>query len=220
MAVVKTKKMRLELDPDKPYKETIIKIRYDGRSGRYNEPPAEGRFYITLPDIMAGSLGITEVRARTQDDVDKLFEEALEQFRNLRTEVNDVILYSIYTQPSQASKYYHDEGYALKIWAGTFRETVATAGDGTKRYSYERVEGIIDYPGEIDPARWSRRGKKYTPQVPWTNENEIFFKWVADNLKILIERLDELQSPELLIETINAGRLLPVGAPGNTEGGT
>ena len=96
-----------------------------------------------------------------------------------------------------------------------------TAGDGAERYSYERIESEVNY--DPDPVgKWYRGyhsrtdGERKKHQVPWSDHNAAFFLWIKENMKLLIERLARLDEPANLIETVNAGRLLPFGGP---EGG-
>lgn len=224
MARVKQQKMRLDLDPSHPYKETVVCINYDStdrRTQNYRRPIPEERFYIKLPQVVADALGILEVRAVDQVVVMERFKEAIEKFKSLKTEVNRVILYDfeVEPRPKDGRGFYHaiwDGQYKVRIWAGTYQETVAIAGDGAKRYSYERIESEVNFsPPKAGTYRSIDRqgGKRYDCQVPWTKQNGAFFIWIKERMKELVDRLNELEQPGKLIETINAGRLLPLGNP-------
>ncbi|GAJ20552.1 unnamed protein product, partial [marine sediment metagenome] len=54
-------------------------------------------------------------------------------------------------------------------------------------------------------------GERSEHQIPWTKANEAFFFWLKERMEDLIERLHELRESSKLIETIAAGRLLPLG---------
>ncbi len=219
MAKIKQVKMRLELDPANPYKETVVNICYDATdrgSSTYRRPvPSElERFYILLPKVVTDALGEDRVRDKDQVEVFKRFEEALEQFKKMETEVNRVIVYKFDIEPKPDGKT-SLWGYGLKviISAGTFEETVMTAGDGVKRYSYEWMESEVNTGERYGSRVGNRDGLRENRQVPWTEKNEAFFVWVKRGMKDLMEKLYELEQPEKLIETVHAGRLLPLGQP-------
>lgn len=103
----------------------------------------------------------------------------------------------------------------VRVWAGTFKETVATAGDGGQRFTYEHIESEVNF-ATPESANWGRRmgtreGKREEMQVPWTKQNEAFFIWIRASMKNLIDKLSELREPQSLIDMITAGRLLPIG---------
>ena len=220
MAKVKQTKMRLELQADKPWLETMVNINYDAtdrRTETYRRPVPTERFYINLPKLVADALGFDKVRAEDQVEVMKRFKEALEKFKALQTEVNRVILYefSVEPKPTGDKSHYFTGHYRVQIWAGTYEETVAIAGDGARRYSYENIESEINFHTPethnfVDPSR--RNANRHDSQVPWTEQNEAFFLWIKKRMKELIERLYELEKPDKLIEMITAGRLLPLGS--------
>jgi len=219
MPKVKQTKMKLSLNPSRPWEETIVYVNYDNRphgSGYYSSPPKE-RFYIKLPQVVADALGMEEVRGDVQEEAEKLFKETIEKFKNLKTEINRVILYDIEVEPhpqAQKSFYSSPTGYKVKIWAGTYEETVAIAGDGNKRYSYEKKESQISFPGQdyAVSSRTRREGAKYDHQIPWNDANEAFFLWVSERMVNLIAHLAALENPENLLKTVNEGRLLPLGS--------
>ncbi len=94
-------------------------------------------------------------------------------------------------------------------------ETVAISGNGAKRYSYEKIDSSLEYNGEADGIHvgWMRQeAKQFQHQVPLTEANEAFFKWIEVNMGNLIKALSELESPTKLIEMVMAGRLLPLGS--------
>lgn len=217
MAKIKSKKMRLGIDPEHPYKEIVIDICYDAtdrntETYRRRVPDVDKRFYIKLPAIMAGPLGITEVYAGDQSTVMVAFEKALEDFKKLNTEVHRVILYSFDLDPDPRYNYKMEspDRYLVGYWAGTYEETVCTSGSGMKRYSYIRIDSEVNLAKEChNPNRGD--GKRYESQVPWNEANEKFFIWLKINMAELIRRITDIQKPAALIETINSGRLLPIG---------
>lgn len=224
MAKVKQVKMKLGINPDRPYQETVVNICYDStdrRTENYHRPIPEQRFYIKLPQVVTDSLGIADVRGDNQVDVMENFNQAIERFKKLETEVNRVILYNIEVEPlpeghPNRKEYHHssNQNLQVRVWAGTYEETVCIAGDGTHRYSYEYIESDLIYPGQdyFDPSRRSR-GTRFESQLPWTEQNEDFFKWVLVHMLELVNALADLYEPDKLIETISAGRLLPLGKP-------
>ena len=101
---------------------------------------------------------------------------------------------------------------ALATWQEAL-ENLAEA----KRLSTEAVRlsakaKSLGFPGEYSVSSRTNSGSKcFEKQVPWTEKNEAFFKWVADNMARLIDGLISIESPEKMVEAINAGRLLPLG---------
>ena len=215
MAKVKQTKMQLGIDPDRPRLETVVYTNYDNGSRK------DLRFYIKLPHVVADALCKTEVRAKSQEEVMELFKQAISQFKELKTETSKVILYEITLNPHPNSDRpgFTAVGLEIKVWAGTYQETVAISGVGTKRYSYERIESSLSYEGEsLGLHGWTRReGKQFTRQVPLTEQNEAFFRWIQENMTKLIAALAEIESPSKLIEMVMAGRLLPLGVSSNAE---
>ena len=98
----------------------------------------------------------------------------------------------------------------VSVWAATFEETVAIDGAGGRRYAYEVMESGIKFPGAVPNFNWLQ-GKRFESQIPWTETNEAFFSWVSLNMTELIKRLADIRKPERMIESISAGRLLPLG---------
>lgn len=209
---IKQTKMKLELDPNRRSVEDIIAINYDNTESRF--ATIKERFFVTLPPVVATALGKNEVRAETQDAVWQKFLDAIQQFKTMTTEHNKVILYNFELGPLPASNPNHNNYGAneLKvcIQAGIFIETVTTAGDGNKRYTYEAQQGL-EYPSS--PHVYNTNTRRYPRVICYTERNEAFFKEVKDRMIELVNRLIELESPEKLAETINTGRLLPLGNP-------
>jgi hypothetical protein len=208
--------MKLELDPRNSWHETIVFTNYDNAQGHgygYNYSDVKERFYITLPESVADALGFKEVRAVDQAKVRALFLETIEKFKHLQTEINRVILYEIDVSPKDGKPTFHSPtGFAIEVWAATYEETVAISGNGAKRYSYRPMESSLGYPGEYGvSSRTDRGATRFHSQVPWTDKNEAFFKWVGDNMLELINRLSEINDPVKLLDAIDAGRLLPLG---------
>lgn len=213
---VKQIKMRLDLDPSHQWKETVVFINYDNTdkgNQTYHKGIPEERFYVDLPKVVADALGCKTSRGKTQGEAFEKFKEDLKRFRNLKTERNKVILYEIKVKPHPTKdRRYFGSGYSIDVWADTYRETIAIAGDGTKRYSYERIESPVSFPGDECYSAVNRlEGRRYGCQVPMTKQNEAFFIWIGDRMSELISRLAELEDPNKMIENINAGRLLPLG---------
>ncbi len=218
MAKVKQTKMQLGLDPSKPRLETVVYTNYDNGTRGRSSFDREKRFYIKLPQIMADALGQNEVRGKTQEEAMKLFEEVIEKFKALKTEKSKVILYQISVCPDPRTdadwRDRNGKGMSISVWAGLYEETVMTSGAGGKRYSYEKIEPALPYDGEPSglSSGWGwRDAKRFERQVPLTEANESFFRWVGDNMSKLIAALAEIESPSNLIEAVNAGRLLPLG---------
>ena len=225
MAKIKQVKMRLGLNPDREYQETVVNICYDStdrRTETYCRPIPAERFYIKLPQVVADALGVADVRAGDQVEVMKRFEEALEQFKKLEIEVNQVIIYrfGVKPKPTDAPSYFFGGTHEVSVWAGTYEETIAIAGDGVKRYSYELVESNVNFAPDAfqdympGPNR-SCGGTRFECQVPRTDSNDAFFIWIKERMSELISRLYELEQPSNLLESISAGRLLPLG---NSQG--
>jgi len=218
---VKQTKMRLELDPARPYKETVVEICYDSTDKNtvtYKRVIPEHRFYVKLPQVVADSLGFATSRGDTQEEALKAFENDLERFRKLKVERNRVILYHINANPD-TKRGKTNIGYMVDVWAGTYIETVCIDGAGLKRYSYEAVESSIDYSNANKGSYlYNFASCSYTPrdgmcaknQVPWTEQNEAFFIWVQLRMAELVARLAEISEPEKMVEAISAGRLLPL----------
>lgn len=214
MPRIKQTKMLLGIDPNRPRKETIIYINYDNQEDLYHGEPEGGRFYVMLPEVMAVALAKKEVRGKTHYEAWTAFTEALKQFKNMKTEINRVILYQFDLRPhpsAERSRYSSNDGLRVSVWAGTYEETIAISGMDQRNYSYERIDSSLEYEGEPFDLRGRRRGERYPHQVPWADKNETFFKWIEDKMNELIIKLAELENPEKLIETVNAGRLLPLG---------
>ncbi len=212
MAKIKSIKMKLELDSTKPYLETTVNICYDPtdrHTSNYSRKVPDKRFYIKLPQIVAAAVGKEDSRGNTQEEALKSFEDDLKSFRERKIEHNKVIIYTISITPDKTRSYNTGDGWGVNVWAETFDETVLTDGLGKKRYSYEKIESVLKYPGSISMG--FRDAKRFDNQVPWTEQNEAFFLWVGDRLADLVARLAEIKTPEKLIETVNAGRLLPLG---------
>ena len=220
MPRVKQILMRLELDASHPYSETTVHIYYDN-TDRSNTnyrrliPKDSERFYVKLPQVMADALGREKSFGSNQDEALEAFKKDLELFKNLKAEHHKVIIYDISTNPNTESKYIYQgyKGYKVDVWAAVFDETVCIDGLGGKRYSYEQLDSPLTFPDGGSSSGFSRpaQGKRKDCQVPWTKANEAFFVWVCENMKALVERLDEIRQPEKMIETITAGRLLPLG---------
>lgn len=224
MAKIKQVKMRLGLNPDREYQETVVNICYDStdrRTENYHRPIPKQRFYIKLPQVVADALGTADVRGDNQVDVMENFNEAIDRFKKLDTEVNEVILYSFDVEPKPGDQSKYRSAYRTMVWAGAFKETVAVAGDGHRRYSYEAAEDDpLDFPGGEyhSPSRSRQDGRRYDCQVPRTERNEQFFIWVRDRMDDLVLALASLKKPDKLIDTISAGRLLPLGGNQSGEG--
>lgn len=214
MAKIKQTKMRLELDPAKPGKETVVNICYDStdrNTEQYSRPIPEERFYIKLPQIVTDALGYEKVTANDQAEVMVRFEKAIKKFKCLESEVNRIIVYEFSVDPSPGEKDASwRTGYKVYIMFGTYDETVMTAGDGNKRYFYEWVESNVASGGE-QGCHTRSDGKRISKQVPFNDKNASFFLWIKKNMLCLIKSLYELEQPDKLIETIHAGRLLPLG---------
>ncbi len=212
MAKIKQTKMRLELDLAHQWKETIVSIYYDStdrNTQQYGRPIPEERFYIVLPRVVADALGYDKVRAKDQGEVMVRFKAAIESYKCLETEVNRVIAYKFDLTPNPKNTLYDDHGYRIVLSVTAYEETVMTAGDGAKRYSYEQIDSDINIGRE-----WTRSdGDRKNNQVPYNDKNYAFFLWIKTNMKHLIDKLLEIERPEKLIETIHAGRLLPLGNP-------
>jgi len=211
---IKQVKMRLNLDPKRDWLETTVAINYDPtdkRSETYRRPIPEKRFYVNLPPSVADVLGYTTSRGNTQDEALATFKADLEKFKNLETEHNRVIIYRISVTPDPTSKYSPGTGYGVNVVAHCFEETVAIDGAGARRYSYEKAESSLDFPGSQYIQANHTGGEREDKQVPWTEQNEAFFLWVGDRLAELVDRLRDIQAPDKLIEQINEGRLLPLG---------
>lgn len=216
MPRVKQTKMRLELDPGKTSAETIVYVEYDNQDTRFDWGKPKGRFFVKLPPVVATALGKTEVRAEDQDKAMDAFNEAIALFKQMKTERSKVILYSFTMFPDPRQDKEHQKywsggnGIRVEIWAGIYEEVVAISGDGSKRYSYEPIEPGLPYDGDYY-HRTSRDTNRIEFQVPLTDENVAFFTWVASSMTALIARLAEMNNPAHLIESINAGKLLPLG---------
>lgn len=220
MAKIKQQKMRLGLDLRRPHEETVVAVCYDSTdthtANYFKKVPTDGRFYINILQVVADSLGIKEVRAIDQDAVIVKFLEIIERFKQLKVEKNRVILYAFDYSPKPSERRdYFSGNYKIEIWAGTFEETVATAGDGAKRYSYERIESDVNY--ELGTSHNynnpNRHGSiKYNNQVSLNDQNERFFIWLKNSMENLITRLSEIDNPERLLELVSACRLLPLGS--------
>lgn len=221
MPKVKQEKMRLHIDPLNDQAETIVHTMYDNEEHRGYSEKDLNRFSIKLPEAVASAMGKTEVVAHTQEKVREEFLAAIDKFQHLKKEVNRVILYRIDILPDENDhkpNWMHHSGYwglEIKVWAGTFEETVSTAGNGEKRYAYAPVESTLDYVGSIHID--SRKGSRDEHQVPWTEANELFFKWVALDMKELIRRLGEIRDPLKMLAFIDAGHMLPLGDSAKKE---
>ncbi len=219
MAKILQTKMRLGLNPEKPWEETVVAVCYDATTERtrtYSRKVPDERFYVKLPKGVADALGEVDARGKDQAEAMVRFEEAIARFKKMKTEVNQVILYKFNVEPKPKGDEsgYFQGNYEVKVWAGVYEETVAIAGDGNKRYSYLAVASEVNFAGK---ETWgycgprSDRGARWDCQVPYTEQNKVFFLWIKTRMKELIDRLYELQTPDILIETISAGRLFPVG---------
>ncbi|GAI72517.1 unnamed protein product [marine sediment metagenome] len=221
MAKIKQMKMRLGLNPDRPYQETVVAIYYDAtdrHTEQYNRPIPEHRFYIKLPQIVADALGVPDARGNDQAKALENFEALIDKFKRLKTETHKVILYSFDVDP-EPGKDYWDGSHRVVVWAGTFKETVLIAGDGARRYSYERLKSNINFDYNEEKDSYERyymgrkeEGERSEHQIPWTKANEAFFLWLKERMEELIARLHELRQSRKLIEAISAGRLLPLGS--------
>lgn len=222
MAKIKQVKKRLDINPDRSYQETVVNICYDStdrRTETYRRHIPQQRFYIRLPQVVADALGVTDVRGDNQVDVMERFDEAIERFKKLKTEVSRVILYKFEVEPlpeghPKRKEYHHssNQNLQVRVWAGTYEETVCIAGDGARRYSYEHIESDLLYPGQdYSGPEQHRDGRRFNHQLPWTKQNEAFFQWIMASMTKLVDALAELYEPDKLIETISAGRLLPLG---------
>lgn len=211
MAKIKQTKIRLKLDLAHPWKETVVSICYDStdrNTEQYGRPIPEERFYIVLPKVVADSLGYDKVRAKDQDEVMVRFKAAIERYKCLETEVNRVIVYKFGLSPHPKDSHFMNDGYRIVLSVSTYEETVMTAGDGAKRYSYEPFDSDINI-GEGRGHRFT--GEREETQVPYNDTNYAFFLWIKTNMKLLIDKLLEIEEPAKLLETIHAGRLLPLG---------
>ncbi|KKN62609.1 hypothetical protein LCGC14_0510200 [marine sediment metagenome] len=228
MAKIKQVKMRLGLTLGRPNQETVIAINYnstDQHTTTYRRriPPENERFFIRLPKVVADALGVEQALAGDQDEVVVKFRELIEQYKCLATEVNQVILYIIQVAPDSVDKrsaFSHGH-LSVDVWAGTYEETVAVAGDGGKRYSYTRVESPVNFTegdgGKVFYDPTDRRGvARFDCQAPWNERNASFFLWIKEHMLELVARLGELRDADKMIETINADRLLPLLASPDT----
>ncbi|GAJ14631.1 unnamed protein product, partial [marine sediment metagenome] len=184
---------------------------------QYNRPIPEHRFYIKLPQIVADALGVPDARGDNQAKALEKYNALIDKFKRLKTETNKVILYSFDVEPNPEKDYW-DGSHRVTVWAGTFKETVLIAGDGARRYSYERLKSNINFDYNEEKDSYERyymgrkeEGDRNEHQVPWTKANEAFFLWLKERMEDLIKRLHELRESSKLIETIIAGRLLPLG---------
>lgn len=215
---VKQQKMKLGLDPRQPHLETVVAVCYDStdrRTESYNRPIPQKRFYVKLPQVVADALGHGTSRGNTQEEALKAFETDLETFRKLNVEHNRVIVYRIdlYPEPDKKRGEWNSSGvgYKVDVWAGTYEETVCIDGAGNKRYSYESIASPLTYPKPAWASNINRaNGERDAHQIPWTEQNEAFFIWIRDRMAELVARLAEIRDPDKVIETINAGRLLPL----------
>ena len=214
MAKIKQIKTRLELKGRDDRSETIVYINYDNTENRsmYQEQKTD-RFFIKLPQVVADTMGINEVRSKDQLSVYALFKETIEKFKHLKTETNRVILYRFESEPADRKNSWSSwsSGYKIVVWAGTFIEVVSISGNGECRYSYEKIDSPINYPSENLHSELPNSGEKAKMQVPWNETNEKFFAWVQVCMETLVNQLHGIKEPEALIDSINAGRLLPMG---------
>lgn len=214
MAKIKQVRMKLELNPERPYQETVINIYYDAtdrETETYSRKIPEKRFYIKLPQVVADALSIADARGNDQAEVMERFVECLDKFKTLKTEVNRIIVYRFEVRPHPDDKVSpYDYSYSVGISCATYEETIMTAGDGVKRYSYKWMESEVNIGQEFN-SMTPNDGKRAEKQVPWNEKNTAFFIWIKTSMKELIRQLYELEQPDKLIETINTGRLLPLG---------
>jgi len=225
MAKIKQVKLKLGLNPSRSYEETNVAINYDATTRatetyRRRTPSADRRFYIKLPRIVADALGETEVRGADQYVVLEYFMEKIEKFKTLQTEERKIIIYHIDVdpKPGKEADRWGSASREIKVWAQVYTETKATAGDGSERYSYEAIESPanFDAPDHLNSSAYyspgrNDNGKRHEKQILWTKDAEAFFVWIRENMDHLIARLDEIDSPDKMLETIQAGRLLPLG---------
>ncbi len=208
MPRVKQIKMCLGLNPATEDELTVVNIEY--YNGR--DEPENGRFYVKLPQVLADALGQKLAEGKTQHAAFEAFETCLKRFKSLKTERHRVILYDIHVEPhpKHDSRYHDPSGLEVKIWAAAYEEIISISGAGDRRYNYEPRESSLKYYGVPFEVRHSRQ-ERIADQVPWTEKNEAFFKWIEDQLNALIYALADIAEPAKMIETINAGRLLPLG---------
>lgn len=229
MAKITQRKVRLGITGlDKEmFRETTVNIYYDAttrETATYSrhKPAEDQRFYMKLPKIVADALGICEVRAADQYKVFDEFIVMIEKFKALKTETHKIIAYHIDVdpKPGKSRDKYGSSRRDIQVWAGVYIETVATAGDGVERCSYEAEESPANFDSVEQMAGRSiafympsrgRDGNRHEDQIPWTKRNEDFFVWIRENMDLLITKLHEIEQPDKILEIIEAGSLLPLG---------
>ena len=219
MSKVKQRKMRLGIDPQRPYQETVVAVNYDSRKHRASYGIYGGKeedFYITIPAIIADALGQKEVRAESVEACFKAFNEIIKRFETVRTEKSKVILYLVETSAGTGTvkEYYRDYSmYSVRFVAGIFTETVMISGTEQKRYNYEPAGDLKGYEQfHFAVTGYTSDGeKRYEEQVPWSLEAEAYFTRLAGRLQQLVDRMIELKDTEVLMKEIPAGKPLVTG---------
>ncbi len=135
------------------------------------------KFSIPLPDFMAGPLGLEEVTADSQDAVEKLFAEKVEEVKTIQSTVTKVIVYQF--------SYRVTDGVSLELKAGVANERVSDV-DGRKSYVYEQVPSSL---GEYPHPNQSGGGRHQLNTVPWTEERERAIGEAIAGVKQAVQRI-------------------------------
>ncbi len=228
--------MRVEIDglpknKTNEFHEFVVEIHYDtggrgdaAQSKAKNNP--EGRFYVPLPQVMQDALHTERVYGKDEDGALQAFRDALTSYRGIDIVERSVILYEFNIQPRDEAKdtrpsfmrMGRPSSVRVDVFAACYTERTSTAGDGRIRVTYYRQESSLTYPSWHERYdKVYRDGDKEEHQVPWTEKNEQFFKWIETRLRELAGALEDIESPDNLIDMAESGHLLPLGNRQGTE---
>ncbi|MDD5702111.1 MAG: hypothetical protein PHU23_08695 [Dehalococcoidales bacterium] len=208
MPIVKTEKINLNaygLNKPRYQADFVIKYLFE---------PRRAVFQAKYPPEVAAALQKEFAEAKTFGEVREKYIKGLEQFKNFNITTKKVILYHISVGSYDSGYAHRDEPDRLHIdiEAGVFEEQETTSAAGDKHYDYIKVEGAFNF--NMGYPTWSR-SHRHSSQLPYTEENEKFFLYIAEHMRILIAQLHEIDDPAKLEGFINAGRLLPIGKADN-----
>ena len=183
-----------------------------------------GRFSIKLPGEWVEILEYTHVYAGSLADVEKAFDKARKDFTDANTTTRKVILYKIECTAhieegtGENRRYLYDidqvhfcNGVAIDFGAGVYEEQEIRKPSGDCTYKYVFLESSIPLQNHILDVKPHSGWDRAENQMPWTEEREKFFAYIATAMHKMVLQLSEVQEKDKLLEFIDSGRLLGSG---------
>ena len=199
-------------------------VRFDGKNYvRKTTVDKEGVFRIRLPVAARKILQCEEISAPTLKEVEDLWDEKVEEYKQARTVERKVIYYRFESNSAICRPDPNDpeglecifdsddisfcEGVAIAVSAQVLTETTITYSDGKEFRTYNETKSSL-------PSSMTNVDRSYVPGanedrdqiIEWTPERELFFKELGEAIETLILKMDNLlKDQKQLLEAIDSG---------------